>query len=112
MQSPGNISKHYLVFDKRSKYMLFIRFLYEVRIAQSLVFCVVFCRLLSAFCLLVIVLSVHRFMASDYHVGIFKLFLFSSNDTIEYLHHFALLALGLHNSTAQEQRFHFPSTSQ
>jgi hypothetical protein len=50
-----------------------------VRVARSLVFCVMFCR--SLFVLfflfrLVIVLSVFlRFTESDYHFGIFKLFL-------------------------------------
>ena len=42
----------------------------RVRVARSLVFCLVFCRLL-----LVIVLYVRRFMAFDYPFGIFKLFL-------------------------------------
>jgi len=53
-----------------------------VRIARSLVFCVVLyiCTLLfvfSFFSLLVIVLSVLRFTASDYPFGIFKLFYFT-----------------------------------
>jgi hypothetical protein len=44
-----------------------------VRVARSVVFCVVFCR--SLFVLLAIVLSVLRFTDSDYPFGIFKLFL-------------------------------------
>jgi hypothetical protein len=45
----------------------------RVRVARSLVFCVVFCR--SLFVLLAIVLSVLlRFTDSDYPIGIFQLF--------------------------------------
>ena len=45
-----------------------------VRVARfSIIFCVMFCR--SLFFLLSIVLSVLRFVASDYPFGIFKLFL-------------------------------------
>jgi len=49
-----------------------------VRVAGSLVFCVMFCRsvfVLFSFFLLDIVLSVLQFKASDYPPGIFKLFL-------------------------------------
>ena len=48
-----------------------------VHVAWSLVFCVMFCRLLFVlwfFFFLAIVLSVLRFMASDYPFGIFKFF--------------------------------------
>ena len=46
------------------------------RVAPSLVFCVLFCRLLYVLFLLAIVLSMLlRFIASDYPVGILKLFL-------------------------------------
>ena len=45
-----------------------------VRVAQSLVFCVVFCRLLFVLFLLVITLSVHLlFTTTGYPIGIFKL---------------------------------------
>ena len=44
-----------------------------VRVARSLVFCVVFCRSLLVLFLLAIVLSVRRFTDSDYPFGIFKL---------------------------------------
>ena len=49
----------------------------EVRVTQSLIYCVVFCRSLfvslSVF-ILTIVLSVLRFTADDYPCGIFRLF--------------------------------------
>ena len=45
-----------------------------VRVAQYLVFCVVFCRSLLVLFLLALVLSVLYFTASDYNFGIFKLF--------------------------------------
>jgi len=46
----------------------------EVRVAQSLVFCVVFCRLLFVLFLLMITLSVHLlFTTTGYPIGIFKL---------------------------------------
>ena len=52
-------------------YLSYWNFISGVRIARSLVFCVVFCRSLSV--LLVIVLSVIlRFTSSGYPVGIFK----------------------------------------
>jgi hypothetical protein len=41
----------------------------EVRVAQSLAFCVVLCKFFSLF-----VIFCHRFTASDYPFGIFKLF--------------------------------------
>jgi hypothetical protein len=44
-----------------------------VRVAQSLVYCVVFCRSLFVSFLLVIVLSVLRLKASDYPFGILDL---------------------------------------
>jgi hypothetical protein len=44
-----------------------------VRVAQSLVFCVVFCTSLFVFFLLAIVLSVLRFTADDYLFGILDL---------------------------------------
>jgi hypothetical protein len=44
------------------------------RVAQSVVFCVVFCRSLH-FSYLVVILSVFRFTASGYPFGIFKHFL-------------------------------------
>ena len=48
----------------------------EILIAQSLGFCVVFCRSLFVLLLLTIALSaLLQFMASDYFFGIFKLFL-------------------------------------
>ena len=50
-----------------------------VRVVRSLVFCVMFCRSLCPFVLfhLTIVLTiVLRFMSSDYHFDIFKLFFF------------------------------------
>ena len=46
-----------------------------VRIAQSLVFCVVFCRSLFVLFRLAIVLHVLRFTTSDNPVGIFRPFL-------------------------------------
>ena len=46
-----------------------------VLVARSFVFCVVFCRSLFVLFLMAIVLSVLRFMDSDYPFGIFKLFL-------------------------------------
>ena len=46
----------------------------SVRCARSLVFCVVFCRLLFVLFLLATALSDLRFTASDYPFGIFKLF--------------------------------------
>jgi hypothetical protein len=49
-------------------------FFSEVRVARSLVFCVVFCRSLFVRFLLTIVLSFPRFTDSDYKFGIFKLF--------------------------------------
>ena len=46
-----------------------------VRVARSLVFCVLFCRSVFVILFLVIILSVLlRFTASDYLFGIFKLF--------------------------------------
>jgi hypothetical protein len=45
-----------------------------VRVARSLVFCVVFCRSLFVLFLLAIVLSIHRCTNYDYPFGIFKLF--------------------------------------
>ena len=49
-----------------------------VHVAQSLVFCVVYCRSLNIFFLLAIVLSVLlRFTDSDSPFSIFKLFLFA-----------------------------------
>ena len=50
------------------------RFLNEIQVDLSLVFCVMFCRLVFVLCLLVIVLSVLRLPASNYPFGIFKLF--------------------------------------
>ena len=48
-----------------------------VRVAQSLVFCVVYLRSMLVFSLLVIVLSaLLRFTASDNHFGVFKLFIY------------------------------------
>jgi len=46
-----------------------------VRVAQSLVFCDVFCRSIIVLFRLIIALSVLRIMASDYPFDIFKLFL-------------------------------------
>jgi hypothetical protein len=46
----------------------------RVRVARSLVFCVVFCRSLFVLFIFAIVLSVLRFTDSDYPFGIFKLF--------------------------------------
>jgi hypothetical protein len=52
-----------------------------VRVARSLVFCVMFCRSLFIHFLLAIVLSaLLRFTTSDYPFGIFKLFLFYEHD--------------------------------
>ena len=45
-----------------------------VRVAQSLVFCEVFCRSLFVFFLFVVVLTVLQLTASDYPYGVFKLF--------------------------------------
>ena len=60
-----------------------------VHVAQSLVFCVVYCRSLNIFFLLAIVLSVlHRFTDSDSPFSIFKLFLLAitldRNSKMEY----------------------------
>jgi hypothetical protein len=46
-----------------------------VRVSRSLVVCAMFCISLVVPILLGIVLSVFRFMVSDYPLGIFKLFL-------------------------------------
>ena len=60
-----------------SEYLSSLPVLSGVRVALSLVFCVVFCTELFVF--LAIVLSVLlRFTASDYSFGIFKLFFLSS----------------------------------
>ena len=59
-----------------SEYLSSLPVLSGVRVALSLVFCVVFCTELFVF--LAIVLSVLRFTASDYSFGIFKLFLSSA----------------------------------
>ena len=54
-----------------------------IRVARSLVLCVMFCRSFLAFCSLSIVLSVFlRFITSDYTIGIFKLLVYS-NDIID-----------------------------
>ena len=53
-------------------YVYYVHLLCAVRVTQSLIFCALFCR--SLFVLLAITLSVLLFMASDYPVGIFKLF--------------------------------------
>jgi len=81
----------FLVFAFRSLFFVHTPVFKRAHVAQSLVFCVMFC--ISLFVLLsffyvaivlfvllffsfVIVLSVLRFMASGYPFGIFKLFLF------------------------------------
>jgi hypothetical protein len=46
-----------------------------VRVARSVVFCVVFCRSLFALFVLAIVLSVLRFTASEYQFGYLQRFL-------------------------------------
>ena len=63
----------------------------EVRITQSLVFCVVFCRSLFVFCHFSFghcIVCLLWFTAPDYHFGIFKLFLqlpiFSKTDNSVY----------------------------
>jgi hypothetical protein len=48
-----------------------------VRVGQSFVFCVIFCRSLFVLFRLAILLSILRFTASDYPSGIFKTFLYS-----------------------------------
>jgi len=55
-----------------SEHLSWSRVFNGVRVAQSLVVYVVFCRSLFVLFLLVIVLSVLRFTASGYHIGIFK----------------------------------------
>ena len=52
----------------------FTPFLSGLRVARSLYFCIVFCRLLFIFFLFAIVLSFLRLTASDYPFSIFKLF--------------------------------------
>jgi hypothetical protein len=51
-----------------------------VRVARSLIFCVVFCRSLFVLFLLAIVLSVRRYTIFDYPFDIFKLF-FEKDET-------------------------------
>ena len=62
-----------------------------VRVARSLVFCVMFCRSLFVLFHLAIVLSVFRFMASEYPFGTFKLslskFLFFKQLDFPFCHH-------------------------
>ena len=49
-----------------------------VQVAQSLAFCVVFCRSLFVLFFLSLYCVLLRFMASDYTFDIFKLFLFGA----------------------------------
>ena len=56
-----------------------------VRVAQSVVFCIMFCRSVCLLC--ICVLSVFlRFTASDYHMGMFKLFLSHYTNILSHCH--------------------------
>jgi hypothetical protein len=75
-----------------------------VRVAQSLVFCVVYLRSMLVFSLLVIVLSaLLRFTASDYHFGVFKLFIYDWN-LLTPLNDTSIMFLCLRRMTLSKQK--------
>ena len=71
-----------------------------VRVAQSIVSCIVFCRrLFFVFFLMAIVLSVLRFSASDYPFDIFKFFIRQSHQANKHalIHSMNAVAIGAMN---------------
>ena len=55
------------------------------RVAQSVVFCIMFCRSVCLLCICVLYVFL-RFTASDYHMGMFKLFLSHCTNILSHYH--------------------------